>query len=81
MWITYEWHHQEWWTDEVSRTTVNCTDEELEDFLIKGRVLTLNHYAVQEDREKVTDQGIVSLIFQCVYVIHEMYTHLVHSCE
>ena len=60
VWITYSWYPERWWTQAVTKNNVGCTDEELEEFVIGGRMLTLSHFATQEDRSKTTDQNIVS---------------------
>ena len=62
MWITYKFYHHKWWTAEATNTTVNnCTDKQLEEFMIMGRLLALSPYALRNsDRDKDTDQGIVS---------------------
>ena len=62
MWLSYAGWPERWWTQEVTNNTVNCTDEELEEFVIKGRMLVLNILAIPEHGGKVTDQGIVSII-------------------
>ena len=54
------WYPERWWTQEVTKNTVNCTDEELEQFVITGRMLILNQLAIPEHGDKLTDQDIVS---------------------
>ena len=49
VWITYMWYPERWWTQDVTKNSVSCTDKELEEFVIEGRMLTLSNFAVQEE--------------------------------
>ena len=60
VWITHGWYPDRWWTQEVTNNTVNCTESQLEEFLVQGRVIALNHLTTPDDRNATTDQGTVS---------------------
>ena len=60
VWITHGWYPDRWWTQEVTNNTVNCTESQLEEFLVQGRVIALTHLTTPDDRNAMTDQGTVS---------------------
>lgn len=57
-WIAYDWYPPRWWTLEVSKVEVNCTDDELSGF-IEG-MISLKRYPIPEDVSEISDAGIVS---------------------
>ena len=79
VWATYSWYRERWWTQEVTNTTISCTDEELEEFVIRERMLTLSHYAIPENRNKITDQGTVSIYHRIHFKDNECYNFYLHT--
>ena len=67
-WITFGAYPEKWWTAEVSgyhpeHVPVNCTDKELEEFLINARPIIIQQYHTTPDEvNDITEAGIVSYV-------------------
>jgi len=59
-WITYGWYPDNWWTKAVSKNNVSCSDEQLEKFVEKARMLLIRQYPTPDDVDAATIAGIVS---------------------
>ena len=59
-WIIFGWYSERWWTEEVARERIDCTDEELESFLGKARPLLIQLLPEPDDYNLITDAGFVS---------------------
>lgn len=58
-WIIPGWYGDEWWRDRVSGIEINCTLEDLEDFL-NSSVVVVSQYPDSLNDTAVTTSGIVS---------------------
>ena len=57
--MAYDWFPPNWWTFERSQIPVNCTDEELTDFI--ERSLSFQWRPVPDNENVITDTGKVRL--------------------
>lgn len=64
-WIVPGWYGDEWWRGRVSGIEINCTLEDLEDFL-NSSVVVVSHYPDSLNDTAVTTSGIVSFRIQTV---------------
>ena len=61
-WIIYAWYPDQWWTEKIAGDHLDeCTDEELEEFLGKSRVVMLHIAPEPDDFDKITVAGFVSV--------------------
>lgn len=65
VWIIPGWYGDEWWRDRVSGIEINCTLEDLEDFL-NSSVVVVSQYPDSLNDTTVTTSGIVSFGIQNV---------------
>lgn len=58
-WIFYALYPNQWWTDSV--IPVDCTNEELESFVLRSRGILAHIVPEPDDFDSITAAGIVSL--------------------
>ena len=58
----YGWYIERWWTEEIAREKIDCTDEELEAFLENSRILILHFLPEPDNHTLPTVAGFVSYI-------------------
>ena len=61
-WITFGGYPVGWWTNAVSKNDVSCSDQQLEDFIVKTKMLQIQQYPTPNDFDGSTIFGIVRLI-------------------
>jgi len=59
-WITFGWFPDSWWTKAVSKNNVSCSDQQLEEFVEKARMLQIQQFPTPDDVDAATIAGIVS---------------------
>ena len=60
-WIFYGLYPSRWWTEAVSRLPLeDCTDEELEQFLVDSRAIMAHIVPEPDDLDSPSSAGIVS---------------------
>ena len=57
--MAYDWFPPKWWTYEISQVQVDCTDEELTNFI--ERSLSFQWRPVPDDDNVTTDTGKVRI--------------------
>ena len=57
----YGWYPENWWTDEVSKNNVSCSDQMLEEFLMKARPIHIQQYPAADNVTSETVAGIVNI--------------------
>ena len=57
--MAYDWFPPNWWTFDRSHVHVNCTDDELENFI--ERSLSFQWRPVPDDNNAIIDTGKVSI--------------------
>ena len=63
-WIVFGWYPDRWWTEEVAGEHIDdCTDEELETFMGKSRMLMILMTLNNDNVHQITDAGIVGLMW------------------
>ena len=79
-WITFGGYPVGWWTNEVSKNNVSCSDQQLEDFIVKARMLLIQQYPTPDNIDGTTIAEIVSLkvlvVINLVYLVND----LLHYC-
>ena len=60
VWMGYDWFPPKWWTYERSQVEVDCSDDELTNFI--ERALSFQWRPVPDDDNAITDTGKVSWI-------------------
>ena len=61
-WIIYAWYPERWWLEEIAGEHITeCSDKELEDFLLKSRALEIHLFPEADDFDKPTVTGFVSI--------------------
>ena len=61
-WIMYTWYPERWWTEEVAGEHIDeCSDEEMEEFLVRAQPLLINLVPEPDDYNLQTVAGFVSL--------------------
>ena len=73
-WIVYAWYPEKWWTE--GDDLDGCTNDFLEDFLIRARALLLNIVAEPDDFDAITDGGFVSLLILYIALFLSMYYNI-----
>ena len=69
-WIMFTWYPERWWTEEVAGENIDeCSDEELEDFLIRAKPLLINLVPEPDDYDEKTVAGYVSLSLTLIHVL------------
>ena len=58
-WIIYSIYPDKWWTEEVANETLECSDQELEEFLLKSHALTIHLVPEPDDWNHLTAAGLV----------------------
>ena len=67
-WIMFTWYPKRWWTEKVAGEHIDgCTDEEVEQFLIRAQPLLVNLIPEPDDYDLQTVAGFVSGI-HCKYL-------------
>lgn len=80
MWLIQGWYEGHWWKEVAIPHTgfvkVNCTDEQLLDFLHQQRTLAVNHYPLSHNQTQAAISRLVSLLLRlkedlgsCVVVV------------
>ena len=60
-WIMFPWYPKKWWTEEVAGEHIDgCTDEEMEQFLIRAQPLLISLVSEPDDSDLQTVAGFVS---------------------
>ena len=63
-WIIFGWYPDKWWTEEVAGEPLEgCTDEDIEDFLQKSRVLLIHLLPEPDNFDLPTVAGFVSIVW------------------
>ena len=61
-WILYSFYPDKWWTEEVAKEHLEeCSDQELEDFLLKSHALIIHLVPEPDDWNRPTAAGLVCL--------------------
>ena len=58
-WVTNGWYQNNWWTEEVNQEQIDCSDDELAEFL--HRSLVLEMLPEHNDSNAPTDVRLVSI--------------------
>ena len=71
-WVTNGWYQNNWWTEEVNQEQIDCSDDELAEFL--HRSLVLKMLPEHNDSNAPTDVRLVSieqihLVF-CIIILY-----------
>ena len=60
-WIMFTWYPKKWWTEEVAGEHIDgCSDEEMEQFLIRVQPLLIDVVPEPDDYDQHTVAGFVS---------------------
>ncbi|CAI8046144.1 Gamma-aminobutyric acid type B receptor subunit 2 [Geodia barretti] len=63
-WIMYTWYPERWWTEEVAGEHIDeCSDEEMEEFLVRAQPLLINLVPEPDDYNLQTVAGFSSREF------------------
>ena len=60
-WIIYSWYEERWWTEEIAKEHVDCTDEDMQLFLVRARPLLIQILPEPDDFDLPADPGMVSI--------------------
>ena len=59
-WIIYSFHPDKWWTEEVAKEHLEeCSDQKLEEFLLKSHALLIHFIPEPDDLGHLTAAGLV----------------------
>ena len=58
VWITFGWYPYGWW---IPENDVSCSNQQLEDFIVKARMLQVQQYPTPNNIDGSTISGIVRL--------------------
>ena len=77
-WITFGGYPVGWWTNAVSKNDVSCSDQQLEDFIVKARMFLIQQYPTPDNTDGMTIAEIVSLkVLVAIKLVH-LVTDLLH---
>ena len=61
-WIIYSFYPDKWWTEEVAKEHLEeCSDLELEEFLLKSHALLIHLVPEPDDWDNLTAAGLVTI--------------------
>jgi gamma-aminobutyric acid type B receptor len=67
-WIIYSFYPDKWWTEEVAKEHLEeCSDQELEDFLLKSHALIIHLVPEPDDWNRLTVAGLSTTDFNTIY--------------
>ena len=68
-WIIYSFYPDKWWTEEVAKEHLEeCSDQKLEDFLLKSHALIIQLLPEPYDLNHKTITGLVKYDIMCVHL-------------
>ena len=59
-WIIYAWYPERWWLEEIAGEHIDeCSDEELQNFMLKSRAIEIHIFPEADDLDNPTVTGYV----------------------
>ena len=62
--ITHGWYQAQWWSEQVSKSSLNCSDIEMTGML-QG-MIAIQQFPGETNRSKKTESNLVRLLNACI---------------